>query len=146
MVDVLPVLQYHESQVMLCTLAIILLMEYFIFQAPHIARPNLTLLLESTAIYQLFLKNVGPGTPANIQVSFDSGALKASISWAPTEGAFNYTVMALSDSSRLSCSTAFSSCSINPLQCGTKYLISVSASNDAGSSRSTSAVTLKTGM
>ncbi|KAF4021533.1 hypothetical protein G4228_013497 [Cervus hanglu yarkandensis] len=89
-------------------------------------------------------QRTSPGTPANIQVSFDSGALKASVSWAPTEGAFNYTVMALSDSSRLSCSTAFSSCAIYPLQCGTKYLISVSASNDAGSSRSTSAVTLKT--
>uniref|UniRef100_A0A4W2DLW1 Fibronectin type-III domain-containing protein n=1 Tax=Bos indicus x Bos taurus TaxID=30522 RepID=A0A4W2DLW1_BOBOX len=89
-------------------------------------------------------QRTSPGTPANIQVSFDSGALKASVSWAPTEGAFNYTVMALSDSSRLSCSTTFSSCIIYSLQCGTKYLISVSASNDAGSSRSTSAVTLKT--
>uniref|UniRef100_A0A8C6CQP6 Fibronectin type III domain containing 7 n=1 Tax=Moschus moschiferus TaxID=68415 RepID=A0A8C6CQP6_MOSMO len=89
-------------------------------------------------------QRTSPGTPANIQVSFDSGALKASVSWAPTEGAFNYTVMALSDSSRLSCSTTFSSCTIYSLQCGTKYLISVSASNDAGSSRSTSAVTLKT--
>ncbi|XP_068394196.1 fibronectin type III domain-containing protein 7 [Eschrichtius robustus] len=89
-------------------------------------------------------QRTGPRAPANIQVSFDSGSLKASVSWAPTEGAFNYTVMALSDSSRLSCSTTFSSCTISPLQCGTEYLISVLATNDAGSSRSISAVTLKT--
>ncbi|XP_057578371.1 fibronectin type III domain-containing protein 7 isoform X2 [Hippopotamus amphibius kiboko] len=61
-----------------------------------------------------------------------------------TKGAFNYTVMALSDFSKLSCSTTFSSCTISSLQCGTEYLISVLASNDAGSSGSTSAVTLKT--
>ncbi|XP_035293906.1 fibronectin type III domain-containing protein 7 isoform X1, partial [Cricetulus griseus] len=86
-----------------------------------------------------------PRAPANIEVFFDSGSLKASVSWTPTEGAFNYTVMASSDSSQRSCSTALSSCSISALQCGTEYLISVSASNDAGSSRS-SAGTLKTGM
>ncbi|XP_057578533.1 fibronectin type III domain-containing protein 7 isoform X4 [Hippopotamus amphibius kiboko] len=89
-------------------------------------------------------QRTSPRAPANIQVSFDSGALKASVSWAPTEGAFNYTVMALSDFSKLSCSTTFSSCTISSLQCGTEYLISVLASNDAGSSGSTSAVTLKT--
>nr|XP_014690623.2 fibronectin type III domain-containing protein 7 [Equus asinus] len=89
-------------------------------------------------------QRTSPRAPANIQVSFDSGALKASVSWAPTEGAFNYTVMALSDSSELSCSTTFSSCIISSLQCGTEYLISVLASNDAGSSKSASAVTLKT--
>ncbi|EPY84665.1 hypothetical protein CB1_000459011 [Camelus ferus] len=61
-----------------------------------------------------------------------------------TKGAFNYTVMALSDSSKLSCSTTISSCTISSLQCGTEYLISVLASNDAGSSKSASAVTLKT--
>ncbi|KAM5202313.1 fibronectin type III domain-containing protein 7 isoform 4-T9 [Hipposideros larvatus] len=89
-------------------------------------------------------QRTSPRAPANIQVSFDSGALKASVSWAPTEGAFNYTVMASSDSSKLSCSTTFSSCTIFSLQCGTEYLISVSASNDAGTSRSTPAVTLRT--
>ena len=93
----------------------------------------------------LFLKNIGPRAPANIQVFFDSGALKASVSWTPTEGAFNYTAVASSDSSQRSCSTALSSCSIISLQCGTEYLISVSASNDAGSSKSSSAPTLKTG-
>ncbi|XP_011933602.1 PREDICTED: fibronectin type III domain-containing protein 7 [Cercocebus atys] len=89
-------------------------------------------------------QRTSPRAPANIQVSFDSGALKASFSWALAEGAFNYTVMALSDSSELTCSTAFSSCTISSLQCGTEYMISVSASNDAGSSKSSSTVTLKT--
>ncbi|KAK7799312.1 hypothetical protein U0070_019124 [Myodes glareolus] len=89
-------------------------------------------------------QRTSPRAPANIQVLFDSGALKASVSWTPTEGAFNYTVMASSESSQRSCSTALSSCSLSSLQCGTEYLISVSASNDAGSSRSSSASTLKT--
>ncbi|KAF6292891.1 fibronectin type III domain containing 7 [Rhinolophus ferrumequinum] len=89
-------------------------------------------------------QRTSPRAPANIQVSFDSGALEASVSWAPTEGAFNYTVTAVSDSSELSCSTTFSSCTITSLQCGTEYLISVSACNDAGYSRSTPAVTLRT--
>uniref|UniRef100_H0X941 Fibronectin type III domain containing 7 n=1 Tax=Otolemur garnettii TaxID=30611 RepID=H0X941_OTOGA len=89
-------------------------------------------------------QRTSPRAPGNIRVSFDSGALKASFSWAPAEGAFNYTVMAFSDSSELSCSTTFSSCTISSLQCGTEYVISVLASNDAGSSKSSSAVTLKT--
>ncbi|XP_004689766.1 PREDICTED: fibronectin type III domain-containing protein 7 [Condylura cristata] len=89
-------------------------------------------------------QRTSPLAPANIQVSFDSGALKASVSWAPTEGAFNYTVVAESDSSELSCSTTSSSCTISSLLCGTEYQISVLACNDAGSSKSASAVTLKT--
>ncbi|XP_027475139.2 fibronectin type III domain-containing protein 7 isoform X4 [Zalophus californianus] len=89
-------------------------------------------------------QRTSPPAPANIRVSFDSGALKASVSWAPREGAFNYTVMALSDSSELSCRTTLSACTISSLQCGTEYLISVLASNDAGSSKSTSAEALKT--
>ncbi|XP_006092676.1 fibronectin type III domain-containing protein 7 isoform X3 [Myotis lucifugus] len=89
-------------------------------------------------------QRTSPRAPADIQVSFDSGALAASVSWAPTEGASNYTALARSDSSQLSCSTASSGCTISSLRCGTEYLISVSASNDAGSSRSASAGTLKT--
>nr|XP_017530571.2 fibronectin type III domain-containing protein 7 [Manis javanica] len=89
-------------------------------------------------------QRTSPRAPANIQVFFDIGALKASVSWALTEGAFNYTVMAFSDSSELSCNTTSSSCTISSLQCGTEYLISVLASNDAGSSKSASTVTLKT--
>lgn len=111
-----------------------------------LVRSHLLWVLEAPAKSLLSLKHVGPRAPANIQVSFDSGALEASVSWAPTEGAFNYTVMAVSDSSELSCSTMFSSCTITSLQCGTEYLISVSACNDAGYSRSTPAVTLRTGM
>ncbi|EPQ03870.1 Syntaxin-binding protein 3 [Myotis brandtii] len=89
-------------------------------------------------------QRTSPRAPGDIQVSFDSGALAASVSWAPTEGASNYTALARSDSSQLSCSTASSGCTISSLRCGTEYLISVSASNDAGSSRSASAGTLKT--
>ncbi|KAM5256243.1 fibronectin type III domain-containing protein 7 [Ctenodactylus gundi] len=89
-------------------------------------------------------QRTSPRAPANVQVFFDGGTLKASVAWTPTEGASNYTVKALSDSSERSCSTTIAFCSISSLQCGTEYLISVLASNDAGSSRSSSAVTLKT--
>ncbi|XP_069934039.1 fibronectin type III domain-containing protein 7 isoform X3 [Oryctolagus cuniculus] len=89
-------------------------------------------------------QRTSPRAPDHVQVSFDSGALKASVSWAPTEGASNYTVMASSENSELSCSTTLSSCTISSLRCGTEYLVSVLASNDAGSSKSPSAVTLKT--
>ncbi|XP_021545898.1 fibronectin type III domain-containing protein 7 [Neomonachus schauinslandi] len=89
-------------------------------------------------------QRTSPRAPANIQVSFDSGTLKASVSWAPAEGAFNYTVMAWSNSSELSCRTTLNTCTISSLQCGTEYLISLVASNDAGSSKSTSAEALKT--
>ncbi|XP_006866041.1 PREDICTED: fibronectin type III domain-containing protein 7 [Chrysochloris asiatica] len=89
-------------------------------------------------------QRTSPRAPVNIEVSFDSETLKASVSWTPTEGAFNYTVMALGVSSERNCSTSsFSSCTISSLQCGTEYSISVLASNDAGSSKSNSAVTLK---
>ncbi|XP_040854717.1 fibronectin type III domain-containing protein 7 [Ochotona curzoniae] len=89
-------------------------------------------------------QRTSPRAPNNIQVSFDGGTLQAAVSWAPAEGASNYTVMALSGSSQLSCSTTSSSCTVSSLQCGTEYQISVSASNDAGSSKSPSAVTLRT--
>nr|XP_044993923.1 fibronectin type III domain-containing protein 7 [Jaculus jaculus] len=89
-------------------------------------------------------QRTSPRAPANIQVSLDSGALQASVSWAPTEGAVNYTALALSGSSLRSCTATSGSCSISSLRCGAEYRISVLASNDAGSSRSTSAVTLKT--
>ncbi|XP_048219141.1 fibronectin type III domain-containing protein 7 [Perognathus longimembris pacificus] len=89
-------------------------------------------------------QRTSPRAPANIHVSFDSGALKASVSWNPVEGAFNYTVKARSDSSEQSCSTALRACSLSPLQCGTDYFISVFSSNDAGASESSSAVTLRT--
>ncbi|XP_007528763.2 fibronectin type III domain-containing protein 7 [Erinaceus europaeus] len=89
-------------------------------------------------------QRTSPCPPDNIRVSFNGGALEASVSWAPVEGAFNYTILAWSDSSELSCSTTFSSCTISSLQCGMEYLISVLASNDAGSSKSASGVTLKT--
>lgn len=111
-----------------------------------LVRPHVPWVLRAPAKSSLSLKHVGPRAPANIRVSFDSGALEASVSWAPTEGAFNYTVMAVSDASELSCSTTFSFCTIASLQCGTEYLISVSARNEAGYSRSTPAVTLRTGM
>ncbi|KAM8780557.1 fibronectin type III domain-containing protein 7 [Rhynchonycteris naso] len=89
-------------------------------------------------------QRTSPRAPADIQVSFDSGALTASVSWAPTEGAFNYTAVAWSEASELRCSTARSACTIAALRCGTEYLVSVSAGNDAGCSRSASPVALTT--
>ncbi|XP_068946575.1 fibronectin type III domain-containing protein 7 [Petaurus breviceps papuanus] len=89
-------------------------------------------------------QRTSPHAPADIQVSFDSGTQKATVSWMPTEGAFSYTVMASSEASKLNCSTESTSCIISALQCGTEYTLSILASNDAGSSHSTATVNLKT--
>lgn len=94
---------------------------------------------------QLFLTNAGPQAPADVQVVFDSGALKAIISWTPTEGTLNYSVTASNRASKLNCVTSSTSCSIASLHCGSVYSICVIASNHAGSSKPTDSVSLKTG-
>ncbi|XP_015268618.1 PREDICTED: fibronectin type III domain-containing protein 7 [Gekko japonicus] len=86
----------------------------------------------------------GPHMPADVQVTFDSGALRAVISFTPAEGASSYITAAHSGTSELNCSTTSSSCTIPSLECGAEYSLSVVASNEAGSSIPTEAVTFKT--
>ncbi|XP_044883216.1 fibronectin type III domain-containing protein 7 isoform X4 [Mauremys mutica] len=86
----------------------------------------------------------GPHAPSDVQVAFDSGTLRAIVSWIPTEGTLNYSVTASSGASKLNCSTSSTSCPLSSLQCGSEYSVYVVASNGAGSSKPTDAVSLKT--
>ncbi|KAH0618355.1 hypothetical protein JD844_017470 [Phrynosoma platyrhinos] len=74
-----------------------------------------------------------PHAPGDVQVVFDSGALRATISCMPSEGASLYTIAAYSGFSKLNCSAMTASCTIFSLECGTEYSLSVIASNEAGS-------------
>ncbi|XP_032048455.1 fibronectin type III domain-containing protein 7 [Aythya fuligula] len=89
-------------------------------------------------------QRTSPQAPVDVQVVFNSGALRAVVSWMPAEGALTYTVTASSGLLKLNCNTSSASCMVLPLQCGSEYSVSVTAHNDAGSSKPTDAVSLKT--
>ncbi|CAI5776616.1 type III domain-containing 7 [Podarcis lilfordi] len=85
-----------------------------------------------------------PHAPGDVQVVFDSGALRAAVSFTLAEGASSYLIAAHSGTSKVNCSTMSSSCTIPSLECGVEYSLSVVASNEAGSSTPTEAVTFRT--
>ncbi|XP_034978901.2 fibronectin type III domain-containing protein 7 [Zootoca vivipara] len=85
-----------------------------------------------------------PHAPGDVQVVFDSGTLRAAVSFTLAEGASSYLIAAHSGTSKVNCSTLSSSCTIPSLECGVEYSLSVVASNEAGSSTPTEAVTFKT--
>ncbi|XP_054836356.1 fibronectin type III domain-containing protein 7 [Eublepharis macularius] len=85
-----------------------------------------------------------PRTPADVQVAFDSGDLRAIIFCTPAEGTSSYFMAVHSGTSELNCSTTTSSCIIPSLECGSKYSLSVVATNEAGASIPTEDVTFKT--
>ncbi|NXJ79755.1 FNDC7 protein, partial [Trogon melanurus] len=89
-------------------------------------------------------QRTSPNAPADVQVAFNSGTLRAIVSWMPTEGALTYSVTASSRPLNLTCNTSSASCAVPSLQCGSEYSVSVTAYNDAGSSKPTGAVSLKT--
>ncbi|XP_040422096.1 fibronectin type III domain-containing protein 7 isoform X1 [Cygnus olor] len=89
-------------------------------------------------------QRTSPQAPVDVQVVFSSGALRAVVSWMPAEGALTYSVTASSGLLKLKCSTSSASCVVPSLQCGSEYSVSVTAHNDAGSSKPTDAVSLKT--
>ncbi|XP_019328650.1 PREDICTED: fibronectin type III domain-containing protein 7 [Aptenodytes forsteri] len=89
-------------------------------------------------------QRTSPNAPEDVQVAFNSGALRAIVSWMPTEGALTYSVTASSGLLKLKCNTSSASCVVPSLQCGSEYYVSVTAYNDAGSSKPTDAVSLKT--
>ncbi|XP_029474370.1 fibronectin type III domain-containing protein 7-like [Rhinatrema bivittatum] len=91
-------------------------------------------------------ERTGLEAPTDVQVTFDSGALAATVSWAPTEGATDYTAIASTGDGDppLNCTSVSTACTISPLQCGKEYLITLVANNDGVSSVPSDAVTLKT--
>ncbi|NXC09296.1 FNDC7 protein, partial [Orthonyx spaldingii] len=89
-------------------------------------------------------QRTSPNAPVDVKVAFNSGALRTVVSWMPTEGALTYSVTVSSGLLKLRCNTSSSSCMVPSLQCSSEYYISVTAYNDAGSSKPTDAVSLKT--
>ncbi|KAL2301630.1 hypothetical protein Nmel_011019 [Mimus melanotis] len=89
-------------------------------------------------------QRTSPNAPVDVKVAFNSGALRAVVSWMPTEGALTYSVTVFSGLLKLRCNTSSASCVVPSLQCGSEYYVSVTAYNDAGSSEPTDAVSLKT--
>ncbi|KAM7046530.1 fibronectin type III domain-containing protein 7 isoform 3-T3 [Acridotheres tristis] len=89
-------------------------------------------------------QRTSPDAPVDVKVAFNSGALRAVVSWMPTEGALTYSVTVFSGLLKLKCNTSSASCIVPSLQCGSEYYVSVTAYNDAGSSEPTDAVSLKT--
>ncbi|XP_058698835.1 fibronectin type III domain-containing protein 7 [Poecile atricapillus] len=89
-------------------------------------------------------QRTSPNTPVDVKVAFNSGALRAVVSWMPSEGALTYSVTVSSGLLKLRCNTSSASCMVPSLQCGSEYYVSVTAYNDAGSSEPTDAVSLKT--
>ncbi|NXI62787.1 FNDC7 protein, partial [Anseranas semipalmata] len=89
-------------------------------------------------------QRTSPKAPADVQVAFHSGALRAVVSWMPAEGALTYSVTASGGLLKLKCNTSSAACTVPSLQCGSEYSVSVTAHNDAGSSKPTDAVSLKT--
>ncbi|XP_068055745.1 fibronectin type III domain-containing protein 7 isoform X1 [Anomalospiza imberbis] len=89
-------------------------------------------------------QRTSPNAPVDVKISFSSGALRAVVSWMPTEGALTYSVTVSSRLLKLRCNTSSASCMVPSLQCSSEYNVSVTAYNDAGSSEPTDAVSLKT--
>ncbi|NXH40324.1 FNDC7 protein, partial [Dicaeum eximium] len=89
-------------------------------------------------------QRTSPNAPVDVKVAFNSGALRAVVSWMPTEGALTYSVTVSSGLLKLRCNTSSASCMVPSLQCSSEYYVSVTAYNDAGSSEPTDAVSLKT--
>ncbi|XP_033865408.3 fibronectin type III domain-containing protein 7-like [Acipenser ruthenus] len=72
-----------------------------------------------------------PAVPSSVELAMISRSMGVDVSWSLVEGAEIYTVLG---SSRLNCTSVFSSCTISPLECGNNYSVSVVASNKAGPS------------
>ncbi|NXF22358.1 FNDC7 protein, partial [Rhodinocichla rosea] len=89
-------------------------------------------------------QRTSPNAPVDVKVAFNSGTLRAVVSWMPTEGALTYSVTVSSGLQKLRCNTSSASCMVPSLQCSSEYDVSVTAHNDAGSSEPTDAVSLKT--
>ncbi|NXD38775.1 FNDC7 protein, partial [Copsychus sechellarum] len=89
-------------------------------------------------------QRTSPNAPVDVKVAFNSGALRAVVSWMPTEGALTYSVTVSSGLLKLRCNTSSASCVVPSLQCSSQYYVSVTAYNDAGPSEPTDAVSLKT--
>ncbi|KAM4722869.1 fibronectin type III domain-containing protein 7 [Rhinophrynus dorsalis] len=84
-----------------------------------------------------------PASPSDIQITFNSGALEAIFTVVGANATTNYTVLLSAGESSFSCSMSVASCTISSLQCGTEYVVSLVANNEAGSTLSPKTWNLK---
>ncbi|XP_075278387.1 fibronectin type III domain-containing protein 7 isoform X5 [Opisthocomus hoazin] len=105
------------------------------------------MLKENTTNTSLIFTNLDPGTLYTIK------AYAWNVNGIPgddftynqrTKGALTYSVTASSGLLKLKCNTSSASCMMPSLQCGSEYYVSVTAYNDAGFSKPTDAISLKT--
>ncbi|MGH0143007.1 UNVERIFIED_CONTAM: hypothetical protein FKN15_037427 [Acipenser sinensis] len=88
-------------------------------------------LLRCRGLVDETLRMEGPAVLSSVKLAMISRSMGVDVSWSLVEGAEIYTVLG---SSRLNCTSVFSSCTISPLECGNNYSVSVVASNKAGPS------------
>ncbi|XP_030607408.1 fibronectin type III domain-containing protein 7-like [Archocentrus centrarchus] len=75
-----------------------------------------------------------PCVPTNVSVVMDCANNTAVVSWSPSQGAVEYSVMAHSAHCNDSCQTSGLSCSLSNLTCGSRYTVQVVAMDDSCSS------------
>ncbi|CAI9552214.1 unnamed protein product [Staurois parvus] len=74
-----------------------------------------------------------PAAPSDVQITFNSGALEATFFVAEADGLSNYTILLYGGDTSINCTLSVSPCTITSLQCGTEYVVSLLANNEAGS-------------
>ncbi|XP_075040275.1 fibronectin type III domain-containing protein 7 [Mixophyes fleayi] len=84
-----------------------------------------------------------PVAPSDVHITFNSGALEATFSIPGADSASNYTAVLYSGDNSVNCTMSVSTCTISSLQCGTEYIVSLVAVNDAGSTQSPNNWSLK---
>ncbi|XP_035503135.1 fibronectin type III domain-containing protein 7-like [Scophthalmus maximus] len=88
-------------------------------------------------------RDTAPCMPANLVLNPRNSSC-VSVSWTANNRAANYTVSALGDDGRHTCTTTGSGCDIADLPCGSTYEVSVTASGAAGQSLPSFSETLET--
>ncbi|KAM8930643.1 fibronectin type III domain-containing protein 7 [Pelodytes ibericus] len=74
-----------------------------------------------------------PTCPSDLQITFNSGELEATFTVAGADTSTNYTVSVSDGTGTINCTMSVSPCIIPSLQCGKEYTVSLSSSNDGGS-------------
>ncbi|XP_053719565.1 fibronectin type III domain-containing protein 7-like [Synchiropus splendidus] len=77
-------------------------------------------------------RDTAPCSPTHLQLHHTSSGV--SVSWNSTNRMANFTVIAKSDESTLTCTSDGDTCDINDLPCGSIYHVSVMATSGAGQS------------
>lgn len=103
-------------------------------------------MLSVTEVLCFFLLLLVPCTPNIGSVVLDCFTNSALLDWNYSEGALNYTATARSSSGHVStCSSNFTNCELQDLQCGQTYNVITLASNEKCSSPSSTSLEVESG-